>query len=149
MAPPEKRRRKKTRTAAFSSDSDSDSDSSNQSALSANKPDDSASEPSELSEGALSDSEPEAATQLDPTQVSRAEAETARELLHKAPSQSDEEFNQFYMNLVTEQFSNDLVKLRQANDFGPGSIDLLIAGLKQGANIFDDEQKRILLNQKD
>lgn len=148
MAPAEKRRRKRTRTAAYSSDSqsDSDSDSSSQSSESvAEKNADSSSEPSELSESAAS--EPELEAELEPSQVF-AEAEMAREFLHKAPSQTQEEFNQVYLNLVTEQFANELESLRRANDFGPGSLELLVAGLKQGANIFDEEQKRMILSGK-
>lgn len=72
--------------------------------------------------------------------------DNARILAHKNPA-PENEFDQYFLKIVTEQFGNDLEALRRAPDFHEGSLELLVSGLKQGVNIFDQEQKRLLLKQ--
>ncbi|GMM50267.1 hypothetical protein DASB73_012250 [Starmerella bacillaris] len=136
MAPTEKRRRRKVRVVdQDSSDSSSDSEQENLSKIS----DD---EPSELSDAHMSSDEEEPSnTKIEP----EFDNEEPRELLHKAPkNQTPAEFNQKFLELVTQQFGEELAALRETNDFGPASLNQLVAGLKQGVDIFDDEQKRLL-----
>lgn len=134
----EKRRRKKVRTNDASwSDSSEDEMKIDKSETNNSEND----EISELSESDLSD---------EPLEEPHREEENARTLLHKAPApQPNEDFNQFFLKMVTAEFGDDLEALRKANDFGSGSLDLLISGLKQGVNIFSEEQRNMLLAQKE
>lgn len=122
----DKRRRKKARTQAHSSSEDESSASDHNDA--------SVSELSELSE----DESVQVASQ-----PARPDEQHPRERLRKIPN-AEEDFNQRYMKLVTEQFGEELAAMRQANDFGPASIAQLVAGLKQGVDIFSEEQRRLL-----
>lgn len=61
----------------------------------------------------------------------------------------DEEFESYYMGLVATEFAEDLDAVRQSNDFGGGSLAVLINALKNGANIFDPAQRRAILDGKD
>lgn len=132
----DRRRKKKARVQAESSSEDESS--GNES----NQP--SSNELSELSESD-NDDEPETSDHHEP----QAEDEAPRELLHKMPHNSDLEFNQIFLKMVTEQFGDDLAALRQSNDFTPASISQLVAGLKQGVDIFSPEQQRILMEKYD
>jgi ribosome assembly protein 3 len=49
------------------------------------------------------------------------------------------------MNLITSEFGDDLNNLRMAKDFNDKSLAMLVHSLKQGVNIFDPEEKRIVL----
>lgn len=123
----DKRRRKKARIQTESSSEDESS--------AVESVHESANELSELSDDEEMHSPKESVTPSD---------EAPRELLHKMPHNSDLEFNQVFLKLVTEQFGDDLAALRQSNDFTPASIAQLVAGLKQGADIFSPEQQMIL-----
>lgn len=49
---------------------------------------------------------------------------------------ADEAFQNFYLRQATQEFANDLDKLRTANDFSEQSIPLLVAALNQGSACF-------------
>jgi hypothetical protein len=49
------------------------------------------------------------------------------------------------MKLVTTEFSEDLDRLRQSKDFHDKSLALLIRGLKEGADMFNQEERNIIL----
>lgn len=66
--------------------------------------------------------------------------------LQMSSNTTDDEFNKFYMQLLTSEFAQDLDLLRASNDFGQPSLPLLIDALKQGVNIFDPDQRKLLLN---
>ncbi|CZR57528.1 uncharacterized protein PAC_07417 [Phialocephala subalpina] len=51
-------------------------------------------------------------------------------------------FTKFYMQRVTSEFSEDLDKLRQADDFKNDALPLLINALQQGTSLFRAEDKR-------
>jgi ribosome assembly protein 3 len=53
------------------------------------------------------------------------------------------------MGLVASEFGEDLDAIRQSKDFDGRSLAILINALKNGSNIFDAEQRRILLEGKD
>lgn len=72
------------------------------------------------------------------------EEQHPRERLRKTPVNNEEDFRQRYMKLVTEQFGDEIAAMRKANDFGPASIAQLVGGLKQGIDIFSEEQQRLL-----
>lgn len=59
-------------------------------------------------------------------------------------SKNDEKFQEYYLQLVTTQFSDDLDKLRQSKDFGEKSLGNLINALKEGSHIFSTEEKEII-----
>lgn len=60
-------------------------------------------------------------------------------------SLNDQQFEEFYMQQVTKQFGDDLDKLRQSKDFNEKSLVLLIDALQQGTNIFDRDQRAVIL----
>lgn len=51
------------------------------------------------------------------------------------------------MRLMTEEFGDDLNKIREAKDFEDKSLPMLILALKQGVNIFDVEEKRSVVKE--
>lgn len=62
----------------------------------------------------------------------------------KEPS-SEDSFDEFYLKQATNEFANDLDKLRSAGDFNEKSVPILIEGLKQGRDCFTpEERKRIV-----
>jgi ribosome assembly protein 3 len=55
-------------------------------------------------------------------------------------------FNKFYMQRATTEFSEDLDRLRGAEDFKGDALPLLIYALQQGTLLFStEEQKRIVM----
>lgn len=51
------------------------------------------------------------------------------------------------MRLMTEEFGDDLNKIREAKDFEDRSLPMLIRALKQGVNIFNAEEKRSVVKE--
>lgn len=55
-------------------------------------------------------------------------------------------FTKFYMQRMTTEFSEDLDRLRSADDFKDDAIPLLINALQQGTSLFTiEEQRRIVM----
>ncbi|KAH8798160.1 ribosome-assembly protein 3-domain-containing protein [Hyaloscypha sp. PMI_1271] len=55
-------------------------------------------------------------------------------------------FTKFYMQRATTEFSEDLDRLRGADDFRDDALPLLINALQQGTSLFSiEEQKRIVM----
>ena len=55
-------------------------------------------------------------------------------------------FTKFYMQRATTEFSEDLDRLRGADDFRDDALPLLINALRQGTSLFSiEEQKRIVM----
>lgn len=55
-------------------------------------------------------------------------------------------FSDFYLKKVTNEFSDDLDQLRNADDFNEDSIPILISALQQGASLYSiEEQRRIVM----
>lgn len=51
-------------------------------------------------------------------------------------------FENFYLRQSAKEFSDDLDKLRSANDFkGQSSVELLVGALKQGGACFSKEER--------
>jgi ribosome assembly protein 3 len=61
----------------------------------------------------------------------------------KRPRKNTEQaFEDFYLQQVTKEFANDLDKLRSASDFRAAkSVPLLIAALKQGTACFGKDER--------
>lgn len=56
---------------------------------------------------------------------------------------AEQAFEAFYLKQATKEFSEDLEKLRTANDFrGQRSVDILIAALKQGTATFSSNERK-------
>ena len=56
-------------------------------------------------------------------------------------------FTKFYMQRATTEFSEDLDRLRGADDFKDDALPLLINVLQQGTSLFSiEEQKRIVMS---
>ncbi|KAA8910651.1 hypothetical protein TRICI_004085 [Trichomonascus ciferrii] len=61
-----------------------------------------------------------------------------------ASTSDDKTFQDYYVQLMTSEFSDDLDKLRQSKDFNEKSLYLLIQGLKEGAKMYSKEEAQIL-----
>jgi len=59
--------------------------------------------------------------------------------------QANAKFEEYYMRLITTEFGDDLNALRQAKDFGDKSLPMLVRALRQGVNIFDKEERRVVI----
>jgi hypothetical protein len=85
----------------------------------------------------------------EPGQIPQQQSKNPKQLL---PPQlinrtlNDQEFEDFYLQQITQEFGDDLDKLRQSKDFNDNSLVMLIDALKQGVNIFDQEQRAVILN---
>ena len=54
-------------------------------------------------------------------------------------------FTKFYMQRATTEFSEDLDKIRGADDFKDDALPLLINALQQGTTLFSvEEQRRVV-----
>ncbi|KAL2268104.1 hypothetical protein VTJ83DRAFT_2950 [Remersonia thermophila] len=66
-----------------------------------------------------------------------------------APEKSDKqvaaEFTSYYLQRATQEFAEDLDKVRSADDFKNDALHVLIGALQQGTALFSpDEQRRIV-----
>lgn len=59
----------------------------------------------------------------------------------------EDNFDSWYLRLVTKQFSADLDKLREAPDFKDASVPVLIEALKQGSTLFGEDEKWVAMKQ--
>lgn len=55
-------------------------------------------------------------------------------------------FNEYYLQLMTTGFGEDLDALRESKDFTASSMPLLIRSLKEGINMFDADQRNLILS---
>lgn len=60
----------------------------------------------------------------------------------KSEATHDDSFEGFYLQQITHEFADDIDKIRQASDFKEESLPVLVAALKQGANIYTEEERR-------
>lgn len=51
-------------------------------------------------------------------------------------------FEDFYLQQITNEFADDIDKIRQASDFKESSLPVLVAALKQGATLYTEEERR-------
>lgn len=49
------------------------------------------------------------------------------------------------MRLITTEFADSLDEIRKAQDFGDGSLPMLVRQLKQGVNIFKGSEKETVV----
>ncbi|KAM0243863.1 hypothetical protein ACHAP5_006815 [Fusarium lateritium] len=67
----------------------------------------------------------------------------------KSPDQSSPEFASYYLQRTTQELSEDLDKVRNAEDFKADSIPFLVHALQQGTGLFSSEdQKRVVAGPK-
>lgn len=59
--------------------------------------------------------------------------------------QADARFEEYYMRLLTTEFGDDLNSVRLSKDFGDKSLPMLVRALRQGVNIFNAEEKRVVV----
>lgn len=57
-----------------------------------------------------------------------------------------QKFNEYYLNLMTTGFGEDLNAVRSSKDFTPASMPIIIRALKEGINMFDKEQRDLILS---
>lgn len=56
---------------------------------------------------------------------------------------TDGSFEDFYLQQITNEFADDIDRIRQASDFKETtSLPVLVAALKQGATIYSEEERR-------
>jgi ribosome assembly protein 3 len=60
----------------------------------------------------------------------------------KSDSEVQAEFEQYYLQRATRELGEDLDKVRTADDFKNDAISMLVHALKQGAEMWDLEDKR-------
>ncbi|TVY55005.1 Ribosome assembly protein 3 [Lachnellula cervina] len=58
-------------------------------------------------------------------------------------------FTQFYMQRATQEFAEDLDKVRGADDFKDESVAMLVGALKQGVEVFSAEERRRVVTAKE
>lgn len=61
-----------------------------------------------------------------------------------ASTSDDKTFQDYYVQLMTSEFSDDLDKLRQSKDFNEKSLYLLIQSLKEGAKMYSKDEAQII-----
>lgn len=67
------------------------------------------------------------------------------EMSSKSANKSSPEFTSYYLQRTTQELSEDLDKVRNAEDFKADSIPFLVHALQQGAGLFSPEdQKRVV-----
>lgn len=54
---------------------------------------------------------------------------------------AETKFAEFYLRQITQEFADDLDKLRTASDFNDRSVELLIDSLQKGTACFDREER--------
>jgi ribosome assembly protein 3 len=60
------------------------------------------------------------------------------------------EFKSYYLQRATQEFAEDLDRVRGADDFKADGLQLLVHALGQGTRMFTDEKKmRVLETRKD
>ncbi|KAL2115079.1 hypothetical protein VTJ04DRAFT_10742 [Mycothermus thermophilus] len=52
------------------------------------------------------------------------------------------EFTSYYLQRATQEFANDLDKVRSADDFKNDALHVLIGALQQGTALFSPEEQR-------
>jgi len=55
------------------------------------------------------------------------------------------DFASFYLRTITKELSDDLDKIRSANDFSEKSVPILIHALQQGHQIFSNEERETIM----
>lgn len=60
----------------------------------------------------------------------------------KSDAEISAAFTQFYMQRATQEFAEDLDKVRGADDFRDDSLGILVGALRQGTEGFSPEERR-------
>lgn len=53
-----------------------------------------------------------------------------------------EKFTSHYLQRITTEFSEDLDKIREADDFNGNALQILVHALKQGTEVWGEEEMR-------
>ncbi|CAI6339025.1 unnamed protein product [Periconia digitata] len=147
----EKRTRKKNKSrtvvdvsSSSSSETDSESDSGTDVSETKKDPAKSKQVNSKSSEDDDSDTEmPDANASASTKLKSKSQASTAGQ--PRTETDTDEEFAAMYLRKVTGELGDDLIKVREAQDFKSSSLPMLVHALKQGRSMYSiDEKKRVV-----
>lgn len=69
----------------------------------------------------------------------------SKKMSSKPNNQASAEFTSYYLQRATQELSEDLDKVRNAEDFKADSIPFLVHALQQGAGLFSaEDQKRVV-----
>lgn len=63
-----------------------------------------------------------------------------------AAEQRQIDFESWYMKAMTEQFADDLDKVRQAPDFKASSVPILVQAMKQGVGVFSEKERDVIMS---
>lgn len=66
----------------------------------------------------------------------------------KTDQQVAAEFTSYYLQRVTKEFTEDLDKVRAADDFKNDAIRILVNALQQGTAMFSPEEQRRIVDAK-
>lgn len=88
----------------------------------------------------------DAAAQSPSTSPSPVAASVSRAAQIKTTQKDPEEFSAVYLKKVTTELADDLLKVRDAQDFKASSLPMLVHALRQGSSIYSAEEKRRIVN---
>lgn len=54
-------------------------------------------------------------------------------------------FEEYYMRLITTEFADELDAIRRAGDFSESSLPMLVRHIRQGAEVFELDEKRVVV----
>ena len=78
------------------------------------------------------------------TLPANADGKQRRREQHEKTDEPDD-FEAWYLRAVTEQYANDLDKVRQAPDFKDSSVSILVKALRQGAEIYGKRDRDVVM----
>lgn len=83
----------------------------------------------------------------DPQPLGHPSSNEANEEINKPPQTSPPpDFSSLWLAEVTKEFADDIEKLRHAPDFkGQQCVEMLVEALRQGENLYTDEEKRVMM----
>ena len=58
------------------------------------------------------------------------------------------DFESLFLRQATKEFADDIDKLRKAGDFTDKSVPILVDALKQGASLFNEEERKIAMSKR-
>ena len=65
------------------------------------------------------------------------------------PPKEKESFESYYLRQITNEFADDIDKIRNAPDFTEKSVHVLVDALKQSGAHFTEEQQRVIMGEKE
>ena len=77
-----------------------------------------------------------------------ADTNSSQKQPRKTDKEVESEFTSYYLQRATQEFSEDLDKMRTADDFKADAIQVLVEALQQGTAMFSPEEQRRVVETK-